>query len=762
MTDNISTDDFPIKIKHIGRLFTLIRENKSKEFLEYIASIESDELDVNIRDDQNNYLIQFAIIMNNPEILKTLIKFGSKLDFLDTDGLSILYHPIRYNYPAIFDILLDENANNIGVSLIDIRDNYAMVPLHYAIRYRNIYALNKLLENNADANYKNKDQYNALHLAVVKRDIEMVKIIVKYIKNINAKTNGGDTALHQACNFQLKEIARILIENKADVNAMEFEHDFTPIFYTVALDNIDMTRLLIQHGANPNHQDYQGNTVVHYSIIYRYHHLFSIFIDSYSIKAKSQQQYHENIVSDATDSNNHINPNIINLGGDTLLHLLLYSIDAGQESIPLNQIEKILPHSNLNIQDNNGTTVLHLLTDLSLWKNFIPILEHKKLNIYIENNDRVKPIDTVPSIDREEFVDLVAKSYLYYLKTNHKTWLLSWQNDCGASVHDGVNDKSCLELIRSQIQNDKLSVPLKKVSIDVDVEYFETLEFTTFTGSILDVTIGLIYLNKKYSFSTGIYNTKPVGDINTNTNAISLKKYYQSLGISVYDYNYLFDVEILWIYQKIFFPELFDIVFTSVLKSNRKQVILIPIGIELSNGSHANYLIYWIQTFTLERFEPHGTHYPFQFNYNPALLDDLLKKKFATLIQSVYGHDPGFKYFKPIDYLPKIGFQMLDSNEIVNHRNLGDPRGFCALWTIWYTDYRLKYADLEPKKLVNKLIKIIKQNNYSFRKLIRNYSGQITNLRDEYLGKVGININEFLNDNVPFEKYVQLRNLILS
>jgi ankyrin repeat protein len=764
MTDNINItyDDFPIKIKHIRILFDLIKSHKFDEFIDYIEKVNTEELDVNIRDDQNNYLIQFAIIMNNPIIVQKLILFGSKLDFTDTDGLSILYYPIRYDYPDIFNILLEENKNNVGVSLIDLRDNYGMVPLHYAIRYRNLHALTKLLANNADPNYKNKEQYNALHLAVIKRDVEMVTILVKYIKNINAKTNGGDTALHQACNFQLYEIAKILLDNNADPNMLEFEHDFTPIFYTVALNNIEMTRLLIKYKANPNHQDYQGNTVIHYCIIYKYYHLFSVFIESYSIKNNSKS-YYENIGSESMDSYNHINPNIINLDGDTILHLLLYQ-DQEQEELFDSFITKLLPHANLNIQDNNGNTILHLLTmNTSQWIKFIPILEKKKLNIYIENNDKIRPIDTVLLIDRELFINTVAKSYLHYLKTHQKKWLLNWQIECGSNNNQDINtDSKCLELIRQQILEQKLSIPLKKNNIDINIEYYETLEFTTFTGSILDVTIGLIYLNKKYQFSTGIYNSNSNSSSNSNSNSNStLHKYYQSLGITVYEYNYLFDIEILWIYQKIFFPELFDTNFNMILKS-KYQSILIPIGIELSNGSHANYLIYWIQTYTLERFEPHGTHYPFQFNYNPTLLDDLLYKKIHNLIIQHYSYDPGFKYYKPTDYLPKIGFQMLDSNEISSHRNLGDPRGFCALWCIWYTDYRLKYADINPRKLVSNLIKLIKKNNYSFRKLIRNYSKQITTLRDYHLKQVGIDINQFLNNTIPFDKYIQLKKSILD
>ena len=51
------------------------------------------------------------------------------------------------------------------------------------------------------------------------------------------------------------------------------------------------------------------------------------------------------------------------------------------------------------------------------------------------------------------------------------------------------------------------------------------------------------------------------------------------------------------------------------------KYIIIPIGIEISIGSHANILFWDIEKKTLERFEPNGSNYPMNLNYNPSLLD---------------------------------------------------------------------------------------------------------------------------------------------
>ena len=96
-----------------------------------------------------------------------------------------------------------------------------------------------------------------------------------------------------------------------------------------------------------------------------------------------------------------------------------------------------------------------------------------------------------------------------------------------------------------------------------------------------------------------------------------------------------------------------------------------------------------------------------------------------------------------------IGLQSFDIVE-QKTKNIGDPGGFCALWSIWYADMRITYQDLDRKKLFKKMIKYIKSQNISFRNIIRNYSKNITLLRDSIFDSIGITINDWIND-----KYTQ-------
>ena len=179
-------------MEHIRILFNLIKKHKWKDFAEYLK--KNEDVDVNIRDTSNNYLIHYAIIFNHMDIISLLIHRGSRLDITDADGRSILYTPIKYNYVKTISLLLHFNKTNIGISMIDIIDSKNNIPLHYAIKSKNINIIKLLLEAGSDINNMDNDHYNSLHMAVYTRSPEICKIILKENIDINARTKTGETA----------------------------------------------------------------------------------------------------------------------------------------------------------------------------------------------------------------------------------------------------------------------------------------------------------------------------------------------------------------------------------------------------------------------------------------------------------------------------------------------------------------------------------------------------------------------------------------
>jgi len=90
--------------------------------------------------------------------------------------------------------------------------------------------------------------------AVWNKNARKVKKYIKKGANVNM-AGSGRTLLQEACLPKDFKIAKILITNGADVNAIKYEDGNKirrPIFIAIRLNNIELTELLIKSGANLN------------------------------------------------------------------------------------------------------------------------------------------------------------------------------------------------------------------------------------------------------------------------------------------------------------------------------------------------------------------------------------------------------------------------------------------------------------------------------------------------------------------------------
>jgi ankyrin repeat protein len=764
--EEITDIDF---IKFSKNLFTLLKSHKWNDFITEINKINPDDVDINIRDNNNNYLIQYAIMYNKINIVNLLINKGCRLDITDADGRTILFIPIRYNYLDILDTLLKFNTGNIGINIIDIKDKDGNTPLHYTILYNNIEACTILLNNGADINIKDKNNNTALHLAISADNMEIINLLLNTENqkiDINSQNNMGDTALHHSTNFKFYDISKLLIENGADININNFDEQITPIFHTVKNNDVKIFELLLENKVDANYQDYLGNTIVHHIILYNYPHLFDIVLkhrklinltDYRKIKnenvEKSISRYSlikfPNLIPNRLFE--YFNPNIVNLFGKTCLHLLFGSDVEYNEDICNIYLQKMLMYTKLDIQDEYGNTLLHYLLEKNIWEKYIDILNKKKnFDIYIKNIENIRPVDYIQKYNKEQMdklINIIVNSYKIQLRGAKNQWYLEWENICSNDNLSKEQEDECYKKIKNHILTGKTSFPISKkpkllLRINADIN------FTTFTGVTIDVLSGILYLLDKYD------NVKSILSQNFSDNE-ELQNYYLTLGYENNSQTEFINFEITWLFQKIFYTSNFDEIIKKVIQNHKRKnirYIIIPIGIELSLGSHANYLIYDFVKNETERFEPYGAGFYFRFNYNPDLLDFILESK----LKSLFGED--MKYFRPKDYLPKIGFQIIDSYENNKYKKIGDPGGFCALWCIWYAEMRIQHPEIERIKLVDKLINSFRYYNYSIKNTIRNYSANIINIRDQIFKKANLDINLWINENYSHEQVNIINN----
>jgi hypothetical protein len=124
------------------------------------------------------------------------------------------------------------------------------IEMLFAVRTNNINELIKLIEQGTDINWQDSkmEGVTALHEAVRKGNIEIVRYLLQKESDIHLKNYNGLSPLHVAAYCGENEIVRALIAAGADVNA-KAKDNITPLHTAASMGHADTVELLINSGA---------------------------------------------------------------------------------------------------------------------------------------------------------------------------------------------------------------------------------------------------------------------------------------------------------------------------------------------------------------------------------------------------------------------------------------------------------------------------------------------------------------------------------
>ncbi|XP_067144963.1 ankyrin repeat domain-containing protein 18B-like [Centruroides vittatus] len=104
-----------------------------------------------------------------------------------------------------------------------------------------------------------------IHKAFQTDDVDEVKRIIKFTKDVNVTDKYQRILLHLAAIQGFRNIVTVLLESGANVNAVDCENH-TPIFNAVQHGHNEIVKLLLEKGADISLKDKNGNTVLHIAI----------------------------------------------------------------------------------------------------------------------------------------------------------------------------------------------------------------------------------------------------------------------------------------------------------------------------------------------------------------------------------------------------------------------------------------------------------------------------------------------------------------
>ena len=126
--------------------------------------------------------------------------------------------------------------------------------------------LQYVLENNSDViNYKNSSGFTPLTLACYNGNLEVATLLAKKVENINVNSDAG-TALMAAVFKNDIEITKILLDLGADANIPD-TNGTTALHYATRFTNKEIIKLLVAYGADMNFKDSKGYSALDYALL---------------------------------------------------------------------------------------------------------------------------------------------------------------------------------------------------------------------------------------------------------------------------------------------------------------------------------------------------------------------------------------------------------------------------------------------------------------------------------------------------------------
>jgi len=119
-----------------------------------------------------------------------------------------------------------------------------------------------LLKHNPNLVFaKNREGFTALHYAARHGYVEIARLLLAERADVNAKASKGDTPLHYAVWYGHEETVQLLLSNKADVDVRD-GIGRTPLYDAAATGQIEEVGILLAAKADVNTRTLRGDTAL--------------------------------------------------------------------------------------------------------------------------------------------------------------------------------------------------------------------------------------------------------------------------------------------------------------------------------------------------------------------------------------------------------------------------------------------------------------------------------------------------------------------
>ena len=316
---------------------------------------------------------------------------------------------------------------------VNTRGGSYVTPVVAALAGRHFQTVKFLHQHGARLDVRSKRGEAVLHSPAYYGDVEMVKVLLGYKVDVNARREDGWIPLHDAAMYGIRttrihdvvqssrEVTRILLEHGSDVNTRN-DSGLTPLHCAAQRGGVEIVRFLLEHGADPNARRNDSSTPLHLVAEYK-EEVFRSSSESYDVvRVLLRRGAHIAAKDDE---------------GRTPLHIAAQNWRVGL-------VRLLLEHSaGVNALSNDRSTPLHLLAEYGIGAFRLPDELHEAVRILLERGANVAakddkgrtPLHRAAQNGRVELVRLL-------LEHNADLNATALSNDCSTPLHILAEDGS--------------------------------------------------------------------------------------------------------------------------------------------------------------------------------------------------------------------------------------------------------------------------------------------------------------------------------
>jgi|UniRef100_A0A6C0IVC6 hypothetical protein len=625
----------------------------------------------------NNYLFHYLIMTNNLKAMK-LIKhpiykendegltgfhLAAKVT-AETKSLDMLKYLLK-SYP---DYASNINfANHTFLDYLQVSDKIIEI-----IEYNKEIEWVRILTNVSDL----EDQKNNfIHHVFRDGSLKLITFIISIIYGQKFKLSDLSTCptfeLPSNPNLKIKNIINIIEQlsklEKCNVLEVLDSQGKSIIYPTILSQKIDLLEYIIKNNIDTDK----------YTSIYTLHPFINSYIyETLNKSGKNKYKMSELLWNNIKDTHNFISTN--KYGENLAFSIIRTRLVAGTGNLDI-ELDILKRNTLWNNYNVDKVSILHILIQLS-FDDYHKVIKNIKIDVFQTD------------ADGKTILDHATDKWLMFLKTLEKIDTIK------------CSDKEC-----------------------VIIDEYKFANANTFSSTILDAGLFLIYFNNKY---TNLYIPKYIDKVDNDM--------YWDNGFNfpdnfINEYNN-FPWVIYWQdkYNYHIHPHLNQLINANKNKDKYNHATVLLSVLLPHGGLHAMILYYDFENNFIERFDPYGNTHDIDGDIDIILEEELT-------------WNTGLYYLNVKKYLPVAGFQNLSDENNSLFQKPGDFGGYCLAWCLWYLEHRMKNYKFTAKTLIAKSIdKLLKRENSLF-EFIRNYANNLDKHRQEMLIKIGIPKNRTTN-----------------